>query len=169
MKQLWTFLGMSDRNAPSRYDRAHENPDVGPLARLLLNPKGAFDAVHIIDDAPDKGPDAESYLIWLRTLITENSVAMPDLHAHKTWPEERPPVNLHSAYSAAVKALESVACQTEDQRFYNLSSGTSSMTVVLVLLSETARFGGRALFSDPVRGLEEARIPTELKVLLHFQ
>lgn len=160
MKILWSFLGMTDRRAAGT--SAAGEPDLGPLARAAMDPAGGFDQIHIIDDRPETG-EADAYINWLLSQFANNGQTPPSLTVHRTWPKDGRPVDLRATYCAAVAALDAVTATADSERIYNLSSGTSSMTMVFVLLANSERYGGRSLFVDRTRGIEWVDIPFDIR------
>ncbi len=160
--QLWTFLGMSDRKAPQAQKDGAVASDVGPLARALGDPRLDVSALHIIDDHPETS-DAGNYVVWLADHLTRLGRTPPRLRIHRNWAAGASPVDLRATYSAAVAALDAEPLPLLEERVYNLTSGTSSMTMTLVLLANSERYAGRGLMVEPTRGIEWVEVPFELQ------
>ena len=156
--QLWTFLGMSDRNAA----RAGASPDdPGPLARALADPALGCESVHLIDDRPASG-ELEASVAHVRRHLLAKARSLPAIVVHETWPRGGSPSDVAAVATAVREALSRVELAAGVTRVYNLSSGTSAMTLVLALLATGTKFPGRCCFVDRRAGIEWVEWPEAL-------
>ena len=160
LTRLYSFLGISDRNASFGVGESTE--DLGPLARALCQGGVAVDELHLVDDRVATGESAH-YEGWLHAQMAGRGLPPVTVTIHADWPSSGAPHSLACAFAAVVSAVESTPVHAGTVRLrYNLSSGTSGMGIALALVAADPRYCGDAFFVDRARGVDWVEWPAAI-------